>query len=103
MAKRCIQTRYKRTMWEDIGVHDMDQTRPHKLQSTLHKTHGSTQLVSAIDPFQGLQSHLGQKTLKHRLRRLIMVGPSLGVHYNIIHYGLHGFNLHQRAYNGVAK
>jgi hypothetical protein len=78
-------------MWEDIGVHDMDQTRPHKLQSPLHKTHGSTQPCVPIDPCQGLQSYPGRKTLRRGLRGLIMVGPSLGVHYKIIHYGLHGF------------
>jgi hypothetical protein len=33
MAKGCLHTQYRITMWENIGVHDMDQTRPHKLQS----------------------------------------------------------------------
>jgi hypothetical protein len=32
-----------------------------------------------------------------------MIEPSLEVYYIIIHYGLHGFNLHRWAYNGVAK
>jgi hypothetical protein len=103
MAKGCLQTQYKITMWEDIGVHDMDQTRPHKLQSPLHKTCGSTQSCVPIDPCHDLQSYPGREIVRRGHKGLIMIGLSLEVHYKIIHYGLHGFNLHPWAYNGVAK
>jgi hypothetical protein len=64
MAKGCLQTQYKITMWEDIGVHDMDRTRPHKLQSPLHKTCGSTQSCVPIDPCHNLQSYPGREMVR---------------------------------------
>jgi hypothetical protein len=98
-AKGCLQSQYKITMWEDKGVHDMDRIRPHKLQSPLHKIHAMC--PNRCMPRPPILSRT--RDIETRNKGTNHDRTSLGVHYKIIHYGLHGFDLHPWAYNSVAK
>jgi hypothetical protein len=71
----------KITMWEDIGVHNMDQTRPHKLQSLIHKTCGSTQSCVPIDLCHNFQSYPGREIVRRGHKGTDHDRPSLEVHY----------------------